>query len=86
MLIFYIFFTGCLESQMSTDANIGGSYNGAFTYYFCKHVLDANTVFTRSEVLKRLRSALRFNKYDQIPQLECPAPKLKNKDTGIIFD
>ena len=40
---------------------------------------DANADLTRSEVLKRLRASLRFNKYDQVPQLECPAPKLKKK-------
>jgi hypothetical protein len=40
---------------------------------------DANAELTRSEVLKRLRASLRFNKYDQVPQLECPASKLKKK-------
>jgi hypothetical protein len=30
-------------------------------------------------VSKRLRASLRFNKFDQVPQLECPAPKLKKK-------
>jgi hypothetical protein len=59
--------------------NINGSYNGAFTYFFCKHMRDANAALTRSEGLKRLRASLRFNKYVQVPQLECPAEKLKKK-------
>ena len=40
---------------------------------------DANAELTRSEALKRLRTSLRFNKYNQVPQLECPTPKLKKK-------
>jgi hypothetical protein len=40
---------------------------------------DANAALTRSEVLKRLRASLRFNKFDQVPQLECPTEKLKKK-------
>jgi metacaspase-1 len=77
--ISHVLFAGCRENQTSADANIDGSYNGAFTYYFCKHMRDTNAAFSRSEVLKRLRASLRFNKYDQVPQLECPAPKLKKK-------
>ena len=77
--ISHVLFSGCRENQTSADANINGSYNGAFTYYFCKHMRDANAELTRSEVLKRLRASLRFNKFDQVPQLECPASKLKKK-------
>jgi hypothetical protein len=75
----HVLFSACRENQTSADASIGGSYNGAFTYYFCKHMRDANAALTRSEVLKRLRASLRFNKYDQVPQLECPTEKLKKK-------
>jgi hypothetical protein len=78
-LISHVHFAGCRENQTSADASINGSYNGAFTYYFCKHMRDANAELTRSEALKRLRASLRFNKFDQVPQLECPAPKLKKK-------
>ena len=77
--ISYVLFSGCRENQTSADANINGSYNGACTYYFCKHMRDANAELTRSEVLKRLRASLRFNKFDQVPQLECSTSKLKKK-------
>lgn len=77
--ISHVLFSGCRENQTSADALINGSYNGAFTYYFCKHMRDTNAELTRSEVLKRLRASLKFNKYDQVPQLECPASKLKKK-------
>jgi metacaspase-1 len=75
----HVLFAGCRENQTSADANINGSYNGAFTYYFCKTLRDANAALNRSEVLKRLRASLRFNKYDQVPQLECQTDKLKKK-------
>jgi hypothetical protein len=41
--------------------------------------VNDKTGLTRSEVLKRLRASLRFNKYDEVPQLECPAPKMRKK-------
>ncbi len=40
---------------------------------------DTNAALTRSEVLKRVRASLRFNKYDQVPQLECSAEKMKKR-------
>ena len=75
----HVLFSGCRDNQTSADANINGAYNGAFTYYFCKHIRDANAGLNRSELLKRLRASLKFNKYDQVPQLEAPKEKLKKK-------
>jgi metacaspase-1 len=75
----HVLFSGCRSNQTSADANIGGSYNGAFTYYFCKHVRDANAEIVRSELLKRLRASLKFNGFDQVPQLECVKDELKKK-------
>jgi hypothetical protein len=66
--------TRCLPMPILTDHTYG-----AFTYYFCKHMRDANAELTRSEALKRLRTSLIFNKYNQVPQLEYPTPKLKKK-------
>ena len=40
---------------------------------------DADAMLTRSEVLKRLCASLRFNKHDLVPQLECPALKMKKQ-------
>jgi len=69
-----ILWAGCRDNQTSADAEISGKYNGAFTYYFCKHLRDANGVISRAELLKRVRASLRHYSYDQVPQLECDKP------------
>ena len=75
----HVLFAGCRDNQTSADAYISGTYNGAFTYYFCKHIRDAQGAITRAELLKRLRASLRHEGYDQVPQLECPAAWKKKK-------
>jgi metacaspase-1 len=72
-------FSGCRDNQTSADAYIGGSYNGAFTYYFCKHLRDTFGALSRAELLKRLRASLKHEGYDQVPQLECPSAAKKKK-------
>ena len=61
----------CLDWQTSADALINDSYNGAFTYNFCKIIREANGNIARDDVLQRLRNAMTYNRYAQIPQLEC---------------
>lgn len=75
----HVLFAGCKENQTSADANIGGSYNGAFTYYFCKHFREGQGNMTRAELLKRVRASLKFNGFTQVPNLECPASEKKKK-------
>ncbi len=75
----HVLFAGCKENQTSADANIGGSYNGAFTYYFCKHLREGQGNITRGELLKRVRASLKFNGFTQIPNLECPVAEKKKK-------
>lgn len=65
---------GCRDRQTSADALIGNSYNGAFSYYFCRHIRSAQGKIARSELLKRIRASLKYEGYPQIPQLEMPAP------------
>ena len=77
----HVLFSGCRDNQTSADAYIKGTYNGAFTYYFCKHLRDAQGELTRAELLKRLRASLRFEGYDQVPQLECPTAARKKRFT-----
>ena len=67
------------DNQTSADAYISGAYNGAFTYYFCRHIRDVQGAITRTELLKRLRASLKHEGYDQAPQLECPAAWKKKK-------
>jgi hypothetical protein len=73
----HVLFSGCRANQTSADAFIGGSYNGAFTYYLCKHLRDTGGRVARNELLKRLRASLRFNGFDQVPQLECDKEEQK---------
>ncbi|MFQ5649743.1 MAG: caspase domain-containing protein [bacterium] len=66
----HILWAGCQDNQTSADAHINGTYNGAFTYYFCKHLREAGGRINREILLRRVRDSLRFNGYSQIPQLE----------------
>ncbi|MFH1076362.1 MAG: caspase family protein [Pseudomonadota bacterium] len=65
-------FAGCRDNQTSADAYINGGYNGAFTYYLCKHMRDVKGEVSREELLKRIRASLKYNGFSQVPQLECP--------------
>jgi hypothetical protein len=75
----HVLFSGCRDNQTSADAQIGGSYNGAFTYYTCKHLRDTKGSLSRSELVKRVRASLKFNGFSQVPQLEGPAAEKKKK-------
>jgi hypothetical protein len=75
----HVLFTGCRENQTSADAFIKGTYNGAFTYYFCKHIRDTQGSLSRSDILKRLRASLKHEGYEQVPQLECTSAERKKR-------
>jgi len=77
----HILWAGCRDNQTSADAMIDGNYNGAFSYYFCKHVRESGGIISRADLLFRVKNSLKYNKYDQVPQLECK-DSLKN---GNIF-
>jgi metacaspase-1 len=77
----HVLWAGCKSSQTSADAYIKGSYNGAFTYYLCKHIRDANGKITRPELLKRIRQSLKYGEFDQVVQLETN----KSRYYGEIF-
>ena len=48
----HVLLAGCRDDQTSADAYIGGAFNGAFTYYLCKTIREANgrirTLFLKS--------------------------------------
>jgi hypothetical protein len=67
----HILWAACKDNQTSADAMIDGSYNGAFSYYFCKHVRETGGNISRADLLFRVKNSLKYNKYDQVPQLEC---------------
>ncbi|MBI4768676.1 MAG: caspase family protein [Deltaproteobacteria bacterium] len=72
-------FSGCRDNQTSADAQIDGKYNGAFTYYFCKHLRDVKGAISRAELLKRVRASLKHEEFDQVPQLETSKEKMGKK-------
>jgi hypothetical protein len=67
----HILWAGCKDKQTSEDAFIEGHFNGAFSYYFCKHVRETGGRITRSDLYTRVKNSLRFNSFSQVPQLEC---------------
>lgn len=74
-MVHNILWAGCRANQTSADAKIGGSWHGAFTYYFCKEMNACRNSLSRAELLTKVRADLKKGKYSQIPQLECEATK-----------
>lgn len=62
--------TGCRDTQTSADAHIGGSYNGALTYYLVESIKEAEGKLTYRELHQRTIAKLKKNDFDQVPQLE----------------
>ena len=62
--------TGCRDTQTSADAHIGGSFNGALTYYLVESITEAKGTLTYRELHQRTIAKLKSNDYDQVPQLE----------------
>ena len=65
--------SACADVQTAADAVIGGVAHGAFTFYLCKHLREAEGRLPRAELLARVRTSLRENRYTQIPELAAPA-------------
>ena len=78
-IVHHILWAACRADQTSADANIGGSWHGAFTYFFCKVMLETKNTISRAEVLKRVRTYLSAAHYTQIPQLETEATQRQLK-------
>ena len=74
-IVHHILWAACRSDQTSADANIAGGWHGAFTYYFCKVMLDTNNSISRAKVLDKVRAYLAAGHYTQIPQLETEATK-----------
>jgi len=69
----HILWAACRDNQTSADASIGGSWHGAFTYFFCKEINACRNTLSRAQLLQKVRADLAVAHYSQIPQLECPA-------------
>jgi hypothetical protein len=77
----HVLWAACRSNQYSADAEIGGAPNGAFTYFFCKHVRDAGGKVSRADLIKLVRASLKHEGFSQVPQLECPA---SDKQEGVF--
>lgn len=66
-----ILWAACRANQTSADANIGNSWHGAFTYFFCKELRASKNELSRSQLLTKVRADLKAGHYTQVPQLEC---------------
>lgn len=64
-----ILFSGCLSSEYSYDAHIGGIAMGAFSYY-ATQALKKNPNMTCLQLYNEIRKSLPSNDYPQTPQLE----------------
>lgn len=71
IILNHILWAGCKDNQTSADAEIDGYFNGAFSYYFCKHVRENKGNVARDHLCTMVKNSLKFNKFDQVPQLEC---------------
>ena len=65
-----VLITGCRDTQTSADAYIGGTYNGALTYYLVQSLKEAKGKITYAELHTRTVARLKRGGYDQVPQLE----------------
>jgi hypothetical protein len=70
----HVLWAACRSNQYSADADIGGSPNGAFTWFFCDAARSIGAGSTRAALLDRIRKGLRADGFDQSPQLECEKP------------
>lgn len=67
----HVLWAACRSDQYSADADIGGSPNGAFTWFFCESARASGDGAARADLLDRIRKELRDDGFDQSPQLEC---------------
>ena len=64
-----VLLTGCRDTQTSADADIGGTYNGALTYFLVKALRALGPDATYRQVHAKTLAGLKGS-YDQVPQLE----------------
>jgi len=59
-------------SQTAADASFGGVFNGAFTFFLCKHLREGHSHLSRAELLVRVTASLAQAGFSQRPQLRSP--------------
>jgi metacaspase-1 len=66
----HVLLAACRDSQSATDAYIGSTYNGAFTWALCSVLRQAGPDLTYAALMSQ--AAALMSDYGQVPQLECP--------------
>jgi hypothetical protein len=67
----HVLYTGCRFDQTSSEGVIEGTWNGAFTFNFCKEIRSSGNRLNRFELITRIRKNLEKDGFTQVPQLEC---------------
>jgi metacaspase-1 len=75
--------SACDESQTAADASMGGIFNGAFTFFLCKHLRE-NVAGTREELLARVTASLVDQGFEQRPQLRSAFKPRRFLEMGSI--
>lgn len=75
-----VLISACQDRQTAADAQLGGTYNGALTFYLTKSLNDAGEQLAYGTLIDRLAAglsadpALNVPGFErQVPQLECAA-------------
>ena len=62
--------SGCASHQLSADAYINNRFNGAFTHYLIKNLIQYGQDASMQEIIKYVNMDLMENDYDQNPKSE----------------
>jgi hypothetical protein len=62
--------SGCASHQLSADAYINNRFNGAFTHYLIKNLIQYGQDASMQDIVKYVNMDLMENNYDQNPQSE----------------
>lgn len=81
-----ILIAGCRSDQASADADIGGEYHGALTYFLCRAIEELAFTASYRAVIARTRRLIQSNGYEQVPQLEGPAALLHGEILAPRFE
>lgn len=63
--------TGCMDTQTSADARIGGKWAGAMTTSYLESITDD---IECEDLLTKMRDCMKTHGYTQYPQICCSAP------------
>ncbi len=81
-----ILIAGCRSDQSSADADIGGEYHGALTFYLCRAIEELGFGGSYRTVISRTRKLLQLNGYEQVPQLEGPPALLHGEILSARYE